>query len=58
MDPPSNYGMGPGSMAGTPGPGSFVAAAAGGFGSSSGYGGLHFAGHLSTYALPSAIGGS
>jgi hypothetical protein len=57
MDPPSNYGMGPGSMAGTPGPGPF-AAAAGGFGSSGGYGGQHFAGPPSTYALPSGIGGS
>ncbi|KAH6694986.1 hypothetical protein BKA61DRAFT_584105 [Leptodontidium sp. MPI-SDFR-AT-0119] len=57
MDPPSNYGMGPGSMAGTPGPGPF-ASAAGGFGSSGGYGGQHFGGPQSTYALPSGLGAS
>jgi hypothetical protein len=57
MDFPSNYSMGPGSMAGTPGPGPF-AAAAGGFRSSRGYGGQYFAGPPSTYALPSGIGGS
>lgn len=57
MDPPSNYGMGPGSMAGTPGPGPF-ASAAGGFGSSGGYGGQHFGGPPSTYALPSGLGAS
>ncbi|EHK99482.1 Ribonuclease H-like protein [Glarea lozoyensis ATCC 20868] len=57
MDPPSNYGMGPGSMAATPGPGPF-AASAGGFGSSGGYGGQHFAGPPSTYALPSGLGGN
>lgn len=56
MDGPgSNFGMGPGSMAGTPGPGPF-ASAAGGFGG--GYGGQHFGGPPSTYALPSGIGGS
>src|SRR5271155_5039462 len=48
MDPPSNYSMGPGSMAGTPGPGPF-ASAAGGFGSGAGYGGQHFGGPPSTY---------
>jgi hypothetical protein len=53
MDPPSQYGMGPGSMAGTPGPGPF-ASAAGGFGSG-GYG-QHFGGPPSTYALPSGLG--
>ena len=57
MDPPSNYGMGPGSMAGTPGPGPF-ASAAGGFGSGTGYGGGHFGGPPSTYALPSGLGAS
>ena len=57
MDPPSNYGIGPGSMTGTPGPGPF-ASAAGGFGSGSGYGGQHFGGPPSTYALPSGLGAS
>jgi len=57
MDPPSNYGMGPGSMAGTPGPGPFASAASG-FGSSAGYGGQHFGGPPSTYALPSGLGAS
>lgn len=57
MDPPSNYGMGPGSMAGTPGPGPFASAASG-FGSSGGYGGQHFGGPPSTYALPSGLGAS
>ena len=57
MDPPSNYGMGPGSMAGTPGPGPF-ASAAGTFGSGAGYGGQHFGGPPSTYALPSGLGAS
>jgi hypothetical protein len=56
MDPPSNYGMGPGSMAGTPGPGPFASAA--GFGSGAGYGGQHFGGPQSTYALPSGLGAS
>lgn len=55
MEAPSQYGsMGPGSMAGTPGPGPF-ASAAGGFGSNSGYG-QHFGGPPSTYALPSGLG--
>jgi hypothetical protein len=54
MDTPSAYGMGPGSMAGTPGPGPF-ASAAGGFGSAGGYG-QHFGGPPSTYALPSGLG--
>ena len=57
MDPPSTYGMGPGSMAGTPGPGPF-ASAAGGFGSSGAYGGQQFGGPPSTYALPSGLGAS
>lgn len=56
METPSSYGMGPGSMAGTPGPGPFASAA--GFGSSSGYGGQHFGGPQSTFALPSGLGGS
>ena len=56
MDPPSSYGMGQGSMAGTPGPGPF--ASPGGFGSSGGYGGQHFGGPPSTYALPSGLAGS
>lgn len=54
MDAPSQYSMGPGSMAGTPGPGPF-ASAAGGFGSAGGYG-QHFGGPPSTYALPSGLG--
>jgi hypothetical protein len=54
MEAPSGYGMGPGSMAGTPGPGPF-ASAAGGFGSGGGYG-QHFGGPPSTYALPSGLG--
>lgn len=54
MEAPTGYGMGPGSMAGTPGPGLF-ASAAGGFGSGGGYGG-HFGGPPSTYALPSGLG--
>lgn len=53
MEPPSAYGMGPGSMAGTPGPGPF-ASATGGFGSAGGYG-QHF-GPPSTFALPSGLG--
>ncbi|TVY17677.1 putative RNA-binding protein [Lachnellula arida] len=57
MDPPSTYGMGPGSMAGTPGPGPFASAASG-FGSGGGYGGQHFGGPPSTYALPSGLGAS
>lgn len=55
MDGPSGFGMGSGSMAGTPGPGPF-ASASGGFGGQ--YGGQHFGGPPSTYALPSGIGGS
>lgn len=60
MDAPSSYGGMGGSMAGTPGPGSF-AQSAGGFGSSGGYGGggqQHFGGPPSTYALPSGLGAS
>ena len=57
MEPPSNYSMGPGSMAGTPGPGPFASAASG-FGSGGGYGGQHFGGPPSTYALPSGLGAS
>lgn len=55
MDAANNYSMGSNSMAGTPGPGPFAAAAAG-FGPSSGYGGQHFGGPPSTYALPSGLG--
>jgi hypothetical protein len=55
MDGGSNYGMGSGSMAGTPGPGPFASAGAP-FGPSGGYG-QHFGGPPSTYALPSGIGG-
>ncbi|KAJ2893111.1 hypothetical protein MKZ38_009011 [Zalerion maritima] len=55
MDPPSSYGMGQGSMSGTPGPAPF-ANPGGGFNSGGGYG-QHFGGPPSTYALPSGIGG-
>jgi hypothetical protein len=54
MEAPSGYGMGPSSMAGTPGPGPF-ASTAGGFGAGGGYG-QHFGGPPSTYALPSGLG--
>ncbi|KAK7510325.1 ribonuclease H-like domain-containing protein [Phyllosticta citriasiana] len=54
MDTPSSYGMGPPSMAGTPGGGPF--GAAGGFGSGAGFPGQQFGGPPSTYALPSGIG--
>ncbi|EOD46814.1 putative RNA binding protein [Neofusicoccum parvum] len=54
MDTPSSYGMGPPSMAGTPGAGPF--GAAGGFGSGAGFPGQQFGGPPSTYALPSGIG--
>jgi Zn-finger in Ran binding protein and others len=54
MEAPSGYSMNPASMAGTPGPGPF-ASAAGGFGTSGGYG-QHFGGPPSTYALPSGLG--
>ncbi|KAL8711765.1 MAG: hypothetical protein Q9220_003936 [cf. Caloplaca sp. 1 TL-2023] len=54
LEPPSGYGMGAPSMAGTPGPGPF-AAAAGGFGAG-GFGGQQYAGPPSTYALPSGLG--
>ncbi|QSZ34469.1 hypothetical protein DSL72_006063 [Monilinia vaccinii-corymbosi] len=55
MDAANNYSMGSNSMAGTPGPGPF-GSAAGGFGPSGGYGGQHFGGPPSTYALPSGLG--
>ena len=54
LEAPSGYGMGPPSMAGTPGPGPF-AAAAGGYGSG-GFGGHQYGGPPSTYALPSGLG--
>ena len=54
LDPPSGYGMGPPSMAGTPGPGPFAATASG-FGSG-GFGGQQYGGPPSTYALPSGLG--
>ena len=54
LDPPSGYGMGPPSMAGTPGPSPF-ATAAGGFGAG-GFGGQQYGGPPSTYALPSGLG--
>ena len=50
----SGYGMGPSSIAGTPGPGAF-AAPSGSFGSGS-YGGQQFGAPPSQYALPSGIG--
>lgn len=54
MDTPSSFGMGTPSMAGTPGPGPFAAAA--GFGSGAGFPGQQFGGPPSSYALPSGIG--
>ncbi|KAL8738878.1 MAG: hypothetical protein Q9181_000405 [Wetmoreana brouardii] len=54
LEPPSGYGMGPPSMAGTPGPGPF-ATAAGGFGAGA-FGGQQYGGPPSTYALPSGLG--
>lgn len=54
LEPPSGYGMGPPSMAGTPGPGPF-AGASGGF-SSGGFGGQQYGGPPSQYALPSGLG--
>jgi hypothetical protein len=54
MDPPSGFGMGPGSMASTPGPGPF-AAAAGAFPSGPGFS-QPFGGPPSSYALPSGLG--
>ncbi|KAI4257740.1 MAG: hypothetical protein LQ352_001515 [Teloschistes flavicans] len=54
LDPPSGYGMGPPSIAGTPGPGPF-ATAAGAFGAG-GFGGQQYGGPPSTYALPSGLG--
>lgn len=58
MEQSSNYSMGPGSITGTPGPGPFASAAGGAFGSSGSYGGQHFGGPPSTYALPSGLGAS
>ncbi|KAF2455660.1 putative asparagine-rich protein [Lineolata rhizophorae] len=57
MDNPNNYGMqvGPGSMAGPPGPQSF-GAPGGGFNSSPGFPGQQFGGPQSNYALPSGLG--
>jgi hypothetical protein len=54
MEGSSQYGMGPSSVAGTPGPGSF-AAPAGGFGNGS-FPGQHYGGPQSSYALPSGLG--
>ena len=54
LEPPSGYGMGPPSMAGTPGPGPF-AAPAGGYGSSA-FGNGQYGGPPSTYALPAGLG--
>ncbi|KAK4227093.1 hypothetical protein QBC38DRAFT_509937 [Podospora fimiseda] len=48
------YGMSQGAM-GVPGPGAF--SNAGGFNSVPGYGGQHFGGPPSTYALPAGLGG-
>ncbi|RKF55442.1 putative RNA-binding protein C17H9.04c [Golovinomyces cichoracearum] len=54
METPSTYGMAPASIASTPGPGQFASVS--GFGSSGGYGGQHFGGPPSTFALTSCIG--
>ncbi|KAL2760610.1 hypothetical protein ACRALDRAFT_2024554 [Sodiomyces alcalophilus JCM 7366] len=56
MDGPSTYNMNQGSMGGGPGPGPF-GSGGGNFGSGGGYGGQHFGGPPSTYALPSGLGG-
>ncbi|KAF2841200.1 hypothetical protein M501DRAFT_1014013 [Patellaria atrata CBS 101060] len=56
MDTPSSFGMGPPSMAGTPGPGPFPGPGA--FGSGAGFPGQPFGGPPSTYALPSGLGGA
>ena len=53
-EPPSGYGMGPPSMAGTPGPGPF-GAPPGAFGQG-GFGGQQYGGPPSQYALPSGLG--
>ena len=55
MENQGGYGMGPPSMAGTPGPGHF-GGAPGGYGSGGGYPGQGFGGPPSTYALPSGLG--
>ncbi|KAI9676432.1 MAG: hypothetical protein M1817_000589 [Caeruleum heppii] len=55
IDASSVYGMGPPSVAGTPGPGPF-ATAAGGFPSGAGFPGQHYGGPPSTFALPSGLG--
>ncbi|KAK8209052.1 Asparagine-rich protein (ARP protein) [Zalaria obscura] len=57
MDGAPGFGMGPPSMAGTPGPGPY-GAGAGGFGSAGGFPGQGFGGPPSTYALPSGLGGA
>ncbi|KAI9889191.1 MAG: hypothetical protein M1814_005707 [Vezdaea aestivalis] len=54
MDNSSQYGMGPGSVAGTPGPGPF-ANPAGGFGNGN-FHGQPYGGPPSQYALPSGLG--
>lgn len=51
MDPPSGFGMGPGSIAGTPGPAPFASSA----GAFAGFN-QQFGGPPSTYALPSGLG--
>ncbi|KAF2201054.1 RNA binding protein [Delitschia confertaspora ATCC 74209] len=51
MDTPSSFGMGPPSMAGTPGPAPYA-----GFGSGAGFPGQQYAGPPSSYALPSGLG--
>ena len=55
IDAGQGYGMGPPSIAGTPGPAAF-ASTAGGFGSGAGFPGQHYGGPPSTYALPSGLG--
>lgn len=52
MDPPSGFGIGPGSMAGTPAPAPFPSTAGGGFG---GFG-QQFGAPPSNYGLPSGPG--
>jgi hypothetical protein len=56
MDPPTGFGIGPGSMASTPGAGPF-AGPAGAFGSGAGYGQQFGAPPPNQYGMPSGLGG-
>lgn len=56
MDPPSGFGMAPGSMTSTPGPGPF-AAGPGAFGAGAGFGPQFGAPPPNQYGMPSGLGG-